>query len=94
MAEPAAETTAEPEIVLTVTSNLAGQKAVLIGTEMVLTLTVDGAEEIDYSIQWQSSADGGATWESVPGATEHQLKVILKQEHAGLLWRASINTPD
>lgn len=93
-AEPTAEPTVEPEVTLTVTSNLAGRKAVLIGTEMVLTLTVDGAEEIDYSIQWQSSADGGVTWENVPGATEHQLKVILMQEHAGLLWRASINTPD
>lgn len=96
--EPAAESTEEvveePEISLTVTSNLAGKKAVLLGTEMVLTLTVDGAEGCAYTIQWQSSADGGATWTDVPGATEHQLKVILMQEHAGLLWRASINIPD
>ena len=96
--EPAAESTEEvveePEMSLTVTSNLAGKKAVLLGTEMVLTLTVDGAEGCAYTIQWQSSADGGATWTDVPGATEHQLKVILMQEHAGLLWRASINIPD
>lgn len=97
--EPAAEPTEEvveeePEITLTVTSNLAGRKAVLIGTEMVLTLTVDGAEGIDYSVQWQSSDDGGSTWENVSGATEHQLKVILTKEHTGLLWRASINIPD
>lgn len=92
--KPAAEATVKPEVTLTVTSNLAGQKVVLIGTEMVLTLTVDGAEGIDYSIQWQSSADGGATWDNVSGATGHQLKVILTQEHTGRLWRASINIPD
>lgn len=91
--EPAAEPEQEPlpEPTLIVTSNLTGVPVVTVGTEMVLTLAVEGAEGYEYTIQWQQSADGGATWTDVPGATGHQLKVVLDTTHTGMYWRVNVD---
>lgn len=92
-AEPTAEPTPEPlpEPVLNVTSNLTGKKIVAVGTELVLTLTVEGAEGYEYLIQWQQSSDGGNTWTDIPGANQHQYSLILEKSHTGLYWRAIID---
>lgn len=80
-----------PELVLKVTSNLEDGARVLVGTEMVLTLTVEGAEGYEYTIQWQQTRDVGVTWEDVPGATDHQLRISLDPSHSGMYWRAVVN---
>lgn len=91
--EPTAEPTEEPlpEPVLSVTSNLAGKTSVASGTEMVLTLLVEGADGYAYTIQWQQSNDGGATWTDVPNANSHELRLILTPEHSGMYWRACVD---
>lgn len=93
-AEPTAEPTPEPlpEPELNVSSNLGTQKIFLAGTEMVLTLTVANAENVQYTIQWQRSYDHGVTWEDIPGANDYQYRLILQPEHTGICWRATINT--
>lgn len=91
-AEPTAVPTAEPlpELTLLVSSNLAGMQTVSVGTEMVLTLTVEGAGDHPYTIQWQQSVDGGATWTDVPGANGHEYSIILDETHSGMYWRVNV----
>lgn len=81
----------EPDIHLSVTSNLGGRTVVVQGTELVLTLKVEGAEGYAYTIQWQQSSDGGATWTDIAGATDAQYRLKLKPDHTGLYWRATID---
>lgn len=81
----------EPDVKLSVSSNLAGGSVVMEGTELVLTLTVEGAEGYAYTIQWQQSSDGGATWTDVAGATGAQYRLKLKPAHTGMYWRATID---
>lgn len=92
-AEPTPEPTPEPlpELELNVYSNLDGMQLVTVGTEMVLTLTVDGAGEYAYTIQWQQSTDGGATWTDIPGANAHEYRLVLDTTHTGMYWRANVD---
>ncbi len=85
------ETEPEPDVKLSVTTNLADGSVVMEGTELVLTLTVEGAEGYAYTIQWQQSSDGGASWTDVAGANEIQYRLKLKPEHTGMYWRATID---
>lgn len=85
------ETEPEPDVKLSVTTNLADGSVVMEGTELVLTLTVEGAEGYVYTIQWQQSSDGGASWTDVAGANAIQYRLKLKPEHTGMYWRATID---
>ena len=78
------------EPVLSVTSNLEGATQVFVGTEMVLTLTVEGLDGYAYTIQWQQSTDGGETWTDISGENDHQLIIILDVSHTDMYWRACV----
>lgn len=78
-----------PTPVVSVTSSLTGETAVTVGTEMVLTLRVDGVEGYDYTIQWQQTRDG-VTWTDLAGETGHELHITLQLSHAGVYWRAVV----
>lgn len=95
-AEPTEAPTAEPlpEITVSISSNLAGKRAVRVGTEMVLTMTVENAAGRAYTIQWQQSTDDGATWSDIPGANGEQYSLSLQREHTGMLWRVTIDIED
>lgn len=95
VAEPAAETTAEPlpEITATITSNLGELETVGVGTEMILTLTVEGNEGYAYTVQWQKSTDG-VNWQDIEGANGDQFRLILAKEHSGVYWRATVDLVD
>ena len=58
---------------------------------MVLTMTVQNAAGRAYTIQWQQSANNGATWEDIPGATGEQYALSLRPEHTGMIWRVTID---
>ena len=90
--EPAAEPLPLPTI--SVSSNLAGRSIVAPGTQMVLTMSVDGAAGRAYTIQWQQSSDNGATWEDIPGANAEQYTLKLSPEHSGMIWRVTIDIED
>ena len=93
--EPAAEATAEPlpEITATITSNLGELETVGVGTEMILTLTVEGNEGYAYTVQWQKSTDG-VNWQDIEGANGDQFVLILAKEHSGVYWRATVDLVD
>ena len=78
-----------PELKLHISSNLTADSIVVAGTEMVLTLTVEGAEGYEYKIQWQVTEDG-VTWTDLPGETGHSLSIILAPHHTGMSWRANV----
>lgn len=89
--EPTEEPTAEPlpEITATITSNLGELETVGVGTEMILTLTVEGNEGYAYTVQWQKSTDG-VNWQDIEGANGDQFRMILAKEHSGVYWRATV----
>lgn len=91
VAEPTEEPTAEPlpEITATITSNLGELETVGVGTEMILTLTVEGNEGYAYTVQWQKSTDG-VNWQDIEGANGDQFRLILAKEHSGVYWRATV----
>lgn len=95
--EPVAEITEEPveepEVVLKVSSNLAGRKGVLAGTQMILTLQVEGADGRDYTIRWQQTKDG-IVWEDILGANDYVYSLVLRAEHSGMYWRACLDMTD
>lgn len=100
-AEPTVEPTAEPtevqvekpvtDLAVSISSNLAGRRVVVEGTEMILTAVVTGADEYEYTIQWQQSSDNGATWQDIPGAQGTSHSFILRPEHNGMYWRAVVD---
>ena len=87
--EPVVEEPAKPELELFVSSNLTNESVVTEGTELVLTLTVKGADGWLYRIQWQQTTDG-VNWTDVPGANDHYFALKLKPEHSGMYWRAIV----
>ena len=78
------------EPVLSVTSNLEGKTIITVGTEMILTLHVEGVDGCEYLIQWQQSEDGGETWVDIPGANQHQFSLTLDVCHSGIYWRPTV----
>ena len=78
-----------PIPVVSITSNLISETAITVGTEMVLTLHVDGVEGYDYTIQWQQTKDG-VIWTDLEGETSHELRITLQLSHAGVYWRAVV----
>ncbi len=78
------------QLKVTVSTNLEGKTRVRAGTEMVLTMHVEGLRNRPCKIQWQQSVDNGETWQDIEGATEEQYKLILAPEHTGMLWRVTI----
>ena len=57
--------------------------------------TLVGYEGLDYTIQWQQSADN-ANWENIEGANEETMDVLATEEANKLFYRVTviINTPD
>lgn len=106
--EPAAEPTEEvveetvvepteeplPLPTISVSSNLAGRSIVAPGTQMVLSMSVEGAAGRAYTIQWQQSSDNGASWTDIPGANAEQYVLKLSSEHSGMIWRVTIDIED
>lgn len=79
-----------PNFTARVKSNLDELDYVGVGTEMVLTLVVEGNGDYAYTVQWQMSTDMGKNWQDIAGETGNQLRVILGQEHNGVYWRAVV----
>ena len=75
---------------ITVSSNLYGQEIIYEGTEVILTATLTGFEDVNYQMQWQYSADGGATILDVEGANDYQYSYPITIENAHYLWRLSV----
>ena len=82
----------EQSIVRTVSisSNLYGQEVVYEGTEVILSAALTGFEDVNYQMQWQYSADGGATIRDVPGANGSQYSYLITLDNAHYLWRLSV----
>ena len=50
---------------------------------------VDGYEELEYTLQWQTSADN-AQWEDIPDATGVTYDVVMTEENYTHFWRVQI----
>lgn len=89
------EEDAEPEIPEIDFSTLsvaisAESDVVELGGDMVLTAVLTGFEDLNYTLQWQFSADN-ANWADVDGATGSTLRVQMNEENRDYFWRVSID---
>ena len=86
---------AEPEIPEIDFSTLsvaisAESDVVELGGDMVLTAILTGFEDLNYTLQWQFSADN-ANWANVDGATGSTLRVQMNEENRDYFWRVSVD---
>ena len=86
---------AEPEIPEIDFSTLsvaisAESDVVELGGDMVLTAVLTGFEDLNYTLQWQFSADN-ANWADVDGATGSTLRVQMNEENRDYFWRVSVD---
>lgn len=89
------EEDAEPEIPEIDFSTLsvaifAESDVVELGGDMVLTAILTGFENLNYTLQWQFSADN-ANWADVDGATGSTLRVQMNEENRDYFWRVSVD---
>lgn len=89
------EEDAEPEIPEIDFSTLsvaisAESDVVELGGDMVLTAILTGFENLNYTLQWQFSADN-ANWANVDGATGSTLRVQMNEENRDYFWRVSVD---
>ena len=89
------EEDAEPEIPEIDFSTLsvaisAESDVVELGGDMVLTAVLTGFEDLNYTLQWQFSADN-ANWADVNGATGSTLRVQMNEENRDYFWRVSVD---
>ena len=89
------EEDAEPEIPEIDFSTLsvaisAESDVVELGGDMVLTAVLTGFEDLNYTLQWQFSADN-ANWANVDGATGSTLRVQMNEENRDYFWRVSVD---
>lgn len=89
------EEDAEPEIPEIDFSTLsvaisAESDVVELGDDMVLTAVLTGFEDLNYTLQWQFSADN-ANWADVDGATGSTLRVQMNEENRDYFWRVSVD---
>lgn len=89
------EEDAEPEIPEIDFSTLsvaisAESDVVELGDDMVLTAILTGFEDLNYTLQWQFSADN-ANWANVDGATGFTLRVQMNEENRDYFWRVSVD---
>ena len=89
------EEDAEPEIPEIDFSTLsvaisAESDVVELGGDMVLTAILTGFEDLNYTLQWQFSADN-ANWANVDGATGSTLRVQMSEENRDYFWRVSVD---
>ena len=61
-----------------------------LGRDMVLTAILTGFEDLNYTLQWQFSADN-ANWADVDGATGSTLRVQMNEENRDYFWRVSVD---
>lgn len=61
-----------------------------LGGDMVLTAILTGFEDLNYTLQWQFSADN-ANWANVDGATDFTLRVQMNEENRDYFWRVSVD---
>lgn len=86
--EAAAEKPDLSNVRLLVSSNLTSQENVKLGTEILMSATIENGEGMTFHIWWQSSTDGGQTWTDIPGAAGSNYRVVVTRENAGMEWRA------
>ena len=89
------EEDAEPEIPEIDFSTLsvaisAESDVVELGDDMVLTAILTGFEDLNYTLQWQFSADN-ANWANVDGATGSTLRMQMNEENCDYFWRVSVD---
>lgn len=72
---------------LWITSNVDGNTVIYEGSEIILTAHLEGFEDEEYHMQWQNSADGGATFRNVDGATGEQVSFNVSVENQNYIWK-------
>ena len=58
----------------------------IVGDTAHFTATLNGYEDVDYSVQWQYSPDK-ETWYDIPGETETTMDMVITDENNVVYWR-------
>ena len=53
-----------------------------------------GYDHVEYTLQWQETADNGETWVDIENATTNEYEFILSYENYQNLWRIRVDYPD
>ena len=75
-------------------STLDGLKEIAEGAEIVLTARLTGFEDTSYRVQWQYSADGGASAIDAPGGSSLRYVYRINAQTIRYLWRIVVTVED
>lgn len=58
----------------------------IVGDTAHFTATLNGYEDVDYTVQWQYSPDK-ETWYDIPGETDTTMDMVITEENNVVYWR-------
>ena len=70
-----------------------GEGELTDGTEATMIAVLNGYDNVEYALQWQTSEDN-VNWTNVPGATESRCTVVVTQDNYLDYWRVMVTVTD
>ena len=70
-----------------------GEGELTDGTEATMIAVLNGYDNVEYALQWQTSEDN-VNWTDVPGATESRCTVVVTQDNYLDYWRVMVTVTD
>ena len=65
----------------------------IVGDTAHFTATLNGYEDMEYTVQWQYSPDK-ETWHDIPGETETTMDMVITKENNYVYWRIIVYVED
>ena len=63
--------------------------AAALGETAIFTADIEGLDDYEYTMQWQSSADG-ENWQDADGETGMQMRQVITEENMAYYWRINV----
>ena len=70
-----------------------GEGELTDGTEATMIAVLNGYDNVEYALQWQTSEDN-VNWTDVPGATDSRCTVVVTQDNYLDYWRVMVTVTD